>query len=164
MAIAGANYREGIAYSPDGAMYVTPTGNASITGGTGAFDTLSLNGLGAITSGTYTPTLTNTTNVAASTAQVCQYMRVGNVVTVSGRVDIDPTTASIATALNMSLPIASNFGASTDLGGTAVCGAVASYSAEILSDSAADNALLRFICGTDVANRSWFFTFTYRII
>ena len=34
MTIAGATYREGVAYSPDGAMYVTPTGTASITAGT----------------------------------------------------------------------------------------------------------------------------------
>lgn len=34
MTISGATYREGIAFSPDGAMYVTPTGSASITGGT----------------------------------------------------------------------------------------------------------------------------------
>lgn len=33
MTISGAVYREGVAYSPDGAMYVTPTGSASITGG-----------------------------------------------------------------------------------------------------------------------------------
>jgi hypothetical protein len=32
--IANAVYREGVAFSPDGAMYVTPTGTASITGGT----------------------------------------------------------------------------------------------------------------------------------
>src|SRR5438093_13362661 len=32
--------------------------------------------------GTYTPTLTNSVNVAASTAYVCQYLRVGAVVTV----------------------------------------------------------------------------------
>lgn len=34
MTIANAVYREGVAFSPDGAMYVTPTGTASITGGT----------------------------------------------------------------------------------------------------------------------------------
>jgi hypothetical protein len=36
--IANAVYREGVAFSPDGAMYVTPTGTASITGGTANFD------------------------------------------------------------------------------------------------------------------------------
>ena len=33
MTIAGATYREGVALSPDGAVYVTPTGTASITSG-----------------------------------------------------------------------------------------------------------------------------------
>src|SRR3990167_10996405 len=66
---------------------------------------------------TYTPTLTNVFNVAASTAYACQYMRVGNVVTVSGQVDIDPTAASTYTELDISLPIASAFTATNQLGG-----------------------------------------------
>src|SRR5688500_4743620 len=39
--------------------------------------------LPVLTSGTYTPTLTNTTNLDGSTAYECQYLRVGNTVTVS---------------------------------------------------------------------------------
>jgi hypothetical protein len=73
--------------------------------------------IGWLLSGTYTPTLTNTTNVAASTAFTCQYMRVGNVVTVSGRVSIDPTSTG-NTKLEMSLPIASNFAAIEQAGGS----------------------------------------------
>src|SRR5438552_1367658 len=37
-------------------------------------------------SGSYTPRLTNVANLSASTAYTCQWMRVGNTVTVSGKV------------------------------------------------------------------------------
>lgn len=70
-----------------------------------------------VRSGTYTPTLTNVTNIAASTAYVCQWLRVGNVVTVSGKVDIDPTSAG-ATELGLSLPVASNFTSNEQCGGS----------------------------------------------
>jgi hypothetical protein len=81
-----------------------------------------ISNLPVLASGTYTPTLSNTTNIAASAAFVCQYQRVGNVVTVSGRVNITPTAASVASELGISLPIAS-----TGLSGTldGVAGAAA---------------------------------------
>ncbi len=70
-------------------------------------------------SGTYTPTLTAVTNVAGLTAYSCQFMRVGNVVTVSGRIGVDPTSTG-QTVFGVSLPIGSNIGAITDIGGVAV--------------------------------------------
>jgi hypothetical protein len=66
--------------------------------------------------GTYTPTLTNSTNVAASVCDIVNYMRVGNQVTVNGVVEVD-TTAVGAFVLYMSLPIASNFTAVADANG-----------------------------------------------
>lgn len=116
-----------------------------------------------IASGTYTPTLTNTSNISASTAYVCQYSRVGSVVTVSGKVDIDPTATLTSTVLGISLPSASNFSAEENLGGTAFCPTVASLGAAIFADSANDRATLKFIT-TDINNNSMFFSFTYRII
>lgn len=115
---------------------------------------------GNVFSGTYTPTLTNTTNVAASTAYVCQYMRVGNVVTVSGRVDIDPT-ATGGTELRMTLPIASAMTLDYQVSGT--FSSSNSNGGQISAETTADIA--RFIfSATDVANRGYYFTFTYRII
>lgn len=113
--------------------------------------------------GTYTPTLSNTTNVASSTASVCHYMRVGSVVTVSGAVTID-VTAATATLLGMSLPIASNFSASTQLGGVASTydGVAVNEVAEIIGDSTNDRASIRFYAVATTA-RTWRFTFTYVI-
>lgn len=116
-----------------------------------------------IISGTYTPTLTNVLNVSSSTAYLCQYMRVGSVVTVSGKYDITPTAAASTTRLGISLPIASNFAAGQDLGGVAASVAIASEVGGIIADTTNDRAQVNFITTTTTAN-SMYFTFTYRII
>jgi len=115
------------------------------------------------TSNSYTPTLTNVANIAASTAYLCYYTRIGNVVTVSGRVDIDPTVATISTQLGISLPIPTSF-SGEDLFGIATSPSVQGYSAAIFADATNDRAQLQFVVGTDVANRGWYFTFTYIIL
>jgi hypothetical protein len=140
------------------------TGTASITGGSGAFDTLSLNGLGAVTSGTYTPTLTAVSNVAASTAYACQYMRVGNVVTVSGIADIDPTTGTTTTRIGISLPVASNFTGQQNLGGTGAGGTPPTMYGNLRGDTTNDRADLYFTSDAGAANTTWLFHFTYVVM
>ncbi len=114
-------------------------------------------------SGTYTPTLTNVANITASTAYSCQYTRVGNMVTVSGKVDIDPMLTATLTDLRISLPIASALVNDNELAGTGVAGAIAGYSASVLGDATNDAAILRFM-GSDINNNSWYFTFLYRVL
>lgn len=117
-----------------------------------------------ISSGTYTPTLTNVSNLDGSTAYLCQYMRVGSVVTVSGRVDVNPTLAN-SINLGISLPIASNFGAATgaDCGGAAANSGATMETAAIYGDDANNRANLTKTTAL-VADHSMFFSFTYRII
>jgi hypothetical protein len=115
-----------------------------------------------LASGVYTPTLTNSVNVAASTAYECQYMRVGSTVTVSGKADVDPTAAA-DTQLGISLPIASNFGAIEDCSGVTAAFAVAGQSGVIQADTANDRAIMRWLA-VNLANQNMFFTFTYQII
>ena len=112
--------------------------------------------------GKYTPTLTGVTNVGASTAYECQFSRVGNVVTVSGKVDVDPTAAG-ATELGISLPFASNFGAIEDCGGAAFATGVAGQGAAVNADAANDRARMQWVA-VDVTNQAMFFSFTYEII
>jgi hypothetical protein len=123
--------------------------------------TFSGNPNGTILSGTYTPTLTAVTNVAASVAQPCFYLRVGNQVYVWGYCSIDPTLAA-ATSLGISLPIASNFGTFTDAEGT---GASASFTqcGYILADTTNDRVQLDFLAA-NLANAGWGFNFAYTII
>lgn len=113
--------------------------------------------------GTYTPTLTNVANLDASTAYACQYMRVGNTVTVSGRVDIDPTLAATITQMRMSLPVASNFTANNECGGTAAASSIAGQVAAIRADAANNEAELVYR-SADVTNQAMFFSFTYTVI
>ena len=115
-----------------------------------------------LASGTYTPTLTNVTNISASTAYVCQYMRVGSVVTVSGKVDID-ATAGGAIELGMSLPIASDFSAEENCGGLAICETANEDTIAIFADSTNDRATFQSNKG-GASNHGHHFTFTYRII
>lgn len=113
--------------------------------------------------GTYTPTLTNVANVSASTAYVCMYMRVGNVVTVSGRIDIDPTVTATGTQLGISLPVASNFTSTDQSGGTAAATAIAGQSAAIRSDATNDRAELIYNA-VDITNQPMYFSFTYQVL
>ena len=62
-----------------------------------------------ISTGSYTPTVSAGTNVAATTALNTQYLRVADVVTVSGQCDIDPISLAATTTFGVSLPIASDF-------------------------------------------------------
>src|SRR3990167_4879975 len=113
-------------------------------------------------SGVYTPTLFNVTNVAASTAYECQWQRAGNTVTVSGRVDIDPTAAApTATELGISLPVASALTAATQLAGIAWSLNVSSQGGPVLADTVNDRASYQYLAQS-AANAANFFIFTYQ--
>jgi hypothetical protein len=119
-----------------------------------------------LASGTYTPTLTGVTNVASTTAFTCQYMRVGNTVTVSGKVTITPTSNNTLTVLGVSLPIASNFAAEENCGGLAHTlnnTTNAQHGASIYADATNDRATFNYYETNGVAD-DFTFTFTYRII
>lgn len=111
--------------------------------------------------GDYTPTLFNTTNVAASTAYQCSWFRVRNKVFVFGLVDIDVTLGA-ATELRMSLPIASNLTAGSDLTGTAASNAAAGLSIGIAAHPSTDRASFLFTA-TSLTNNTYAFTFSYTV-
>lgn len=118
-----------------------------------------------VPSGVYTPTLYNTTNVAASTAYECQWGRMGNFVIVSGKVAIDPTNDDINTVLGISLPIASNLANSQQVAGTSVQDEVNGYQAagRITGDTTNDRALLTYKPNL-TSNQVHIFVFTYQVI
>jgi hypothetical protein len=58
-----------------------------------------------VTSGTYTPTLTNQTNVSASSVGTAIYTRNGNVIHVAMSVNITPTASPSNTVLYFTLPV-----------------------------------------------------------
>jgi len=118
---------------------------------------------GNLYSSTYTPTLTNSTNVAASTTGSCQFMRVGNVVTVSGQLSVDPTLAAVLTIIFISLPVASTFTSGRSAAGSAA--SVSNIYGEvggILADTSGNRMELRLL-PTSAANQSYSFHATYLI-
>jgi len=131
---------------------------------TGVGLTNSLSVAGALDWGTYTPTLTNTANVSASTARLCQYMRVGNVVTVSGVFDVDPSSSSTLTKVGMSLPVASDFTSGYEMGGTATRASTDTLNGTITADTVNDRALIQWYTGGSVVNQTFVFHFTYLIV
>lgn len=116
-----------------------------------------------LSAGTYSPTLTNVTNIAASALNygAFQYLRVGNQVTVSGLVDIDPTVGANQTTLRLSLPVASNFTALGQCAGVGVEWA-AGQRGTISADTANDLAELDFVA-SDADLRGWGIHFTYTV-
>jgi hypothetical protein len=137
-----------------------------ISSGTGVVEDLTpaeVRSILGLAYGTYTPTLTNVANLDASTAYECQYLKVGNTVVVSGKVDLDPTTTLTSTQLGISLPVASNIGSLQDVGGVAFASGVVSQGASILGDVSNDRAQLQFIC-SDVTNQAMYFIFSYQVI
>jgi hypothetical protein len=116
---------------------------------------------GNVFSGTYTPTLTNSTNISSSTAEVCQYMRVGNVVTVSIRVTIQPTATGGIT-LRISLPVASTFSSFGNAAGT--CSSTTNnISGAMLADTAG-NQLSLIANATTTASTAVYAHATYRVL
>lgn len=116
-----------------------------------------------ITSGTYTPTLTNGANVTGSTAHALQYLRVGSTVTVSGMVEINVTAGGpLNTELEMSLPVASNFAASNNAGGAGASESNAE-GVGIYADAADDRVRFNWAPAAS-GNRIIRFSFTYQVL
>lgn len=113
-------------------------------------------------SGFYTPTLFNTTNISASTAYTCQWLRVGNSITVSGKVDVTPS-ATVDTVLGISLPMASALSAQEQCAGTAAATQAAGEVAAVVGDTVNDRAKMMWVA-TVTFNHNMFFTFTYAVL
>jgi hypothetical protein len=113
-------------------------------------------------SGVYTPTISNTTNVAASTMRQAFFTKVNNVVTVYGTIEIDPTSGAAATSFNLSLPIASNLATSYDLSGV---GVVYYTPVRIEGDSPNDKAAFSIPPGTATpdSNQAMYYSFSYTV-
>jgi hypothetical protein len=117
--------------------------------------------------GSYTPTTTIVTNFAGAgdvVPYVTRWFRVGDMVTVFGRVDVTPTASGADTGFRMSLPIASNFANTSQLAGSAA----SIYPSQerpvgIFSNQTFDEADFRWVAN-DTNGHPLFFQFSYPII
>lgn len=111
--------------------------------------------------GAFTIAFTNTTNIAASAAVASNYFRIGDRVYVYGTFTVDPTAAAPTTsALDMSLPVASNFTATSDAYGVVNCGAIPADNGEISAVVASDLARFNFQASS-AANRQCSVVYSY---
>lgn len=139
-----------------------------VLGGVSAsFDTLAelaaaIAALPTFASGVWTPTTVNVTNAAASTGYEGQYLRVGNTVTCSVKIDATPTAGESECVIGIPLPIASNLGDESD------CVGAGAYpgdgvSCAIRGDATNNRAELAWVQASTTA-RTFFCTFTYQVI
>lgn len=127
-------------------------------GGCGASSTT-----GEICSGTYTATLTNGANVAASTFASAKYYRVGNLVTVIMRLNVDPTTSGNLTEVGLSLPIASNLASVGDCVGISAHAETISARNYIDADTSNDRCVFHFTPSYG-SNEAVFPMFSYEVL
>lgn len=143
--------------TPINAFKITQTGAATFSGNISAAN---------LTSGTYTPTLTNGANVASSTAYNAQYIRVGNVVTVWGTMNIDAISDTTPTVIGISVPIASNFANITDLNGycnPSLANGADNARAQVYANTSSDYAEFSFT-SPSASDFKYSFSFTYEIL
>ena len=141
---------------------VTVDQKGHITAGSTSITMSEMSDLPTIASGVYTPTLTNVTNLDSSATHPCKYIRIGSIVTVTGMIDVDPTTTGVVCQIAITLPIASNLGSYEDLQGVAT-NYTPTETGMFYGDITNDRADLYFLANS-TANHSISFTFTYKII
>ena len=122
-------------------------------------------GISEATAGTYTPTISSTTNLdSSSVADVFNYVRIGDMVTVSGFLLLNPTTTDTLTELHLALPIASDFTTGYELGGivnTTVSNDFVGGNAS--ADTVNNNAYVSYKTKT-AGSHSLFVQFTYKVV
>lgn len=116
-----------------------------------------------LTAGTYTPTLTNTTNVTSSTPRLTSWSRLGDIVTVYGSLDVT-TTLAVATELQITLPVASNLATAFDLNGIGQASSAIATNAVLLADTGTDRARLTFIGLSIGGAGTIYFSFQYQVL
>jgi len=133
------------------------------TGAATFSSTLGINGVSdSVKGGTYTPTASNTGNLTSVAPQVCQFIRVGNIVNVSGVINIQPTIAG-GVFFDISLPVfGGNFTNFTQTGGNGVTNVI--YDSYTINSSAGSTRVSFNGNSTYPAAHSLYFTFQYIIL
>ena len=119
---------------------------------------------GNLAQGTYTPTITYVTNCNTNFLFECYWTRVGDVVTVSGRISVSAISGSSNTEFSIDLPITSAFPSIVNVAGT-FASQLAGFPASgaVLGDTTNKRALFRVVPNT-TNTIPYSFTFSYRVL
>ena len=159
-------FRTSNAAAPADWLTIGPAGGLTLHSPAFASAMLTTNATGALqatgySSGDYVPTITKVANVTTTALPDGFYVRIGTVVTVGGSVSVTATEASTTATIDISLPVASNLTATTDLRGSFVSTIEAVWYP--ISGNTSGN-LARVSWPPDVATaRTYQFQFMYRI-
>lgn len=116
---------------------------------------------GVIASGTYTPIGTIINNLSSLSDLSARYIRIGNIVHVSGRALIDPVATGV-TSFRITLPVASDFTADNHCDGV-VASASSNAGGQVHADTVNNQAQISIL---EVATGGHFigYEFTYQIL
>jgi hypothetical protein len=134
---------------------VTRVGNTISFPGGGAGITLAY--------GSYTPTVSSTTNVTTYTLYALKYTRVGDQVTVSGQIDAQAAAANTPTFIRISIPIANsgNFTSRRDANG--VINSEAYYGAGVIYGLGATQTVEMSLQAPGLLLKDYHFIYTYSV-
>lgn len=119
--------------------------------------------LAEIYSGIYTATVTGVTNCTGTATTNCQYMKVGNVVTVSGRFFVQATVINAFTEANISLPISSDITSPEQCGGTAMHNNGTTMFMASIRGNVSTNVADIYLSPSNTSNNVYYFHFTYQV-
>lgn len=119
--------------------------------------------LASIVSGVYTPTLGGLANVSSSTSNTAHYTRNGDIVTVSGYMEITATAATTTTQVSISLPVAL---IDSVVGFRRASGLLNSYQFDIsgyIQSSTSQNYVVAYFKSVDTNPTAIHYMFTYKL-
>lgn len=126
-----------------------------------------LDGLSGLISGTYTPTISNIANATSLAATDAQYLRVGDVVTVSGKFTLTTTDAT-TTTVELTLPVASTFTQDYEAAGVVFIaqpgGSPVQSTAKVFSQNTGTKARVEWRANVTSGSVTGYYTYTYQVI
>lgn len=117
-----------------------------------------------VESGTWAPTVTEVANTESNTAAGGKYMRIGNIVHCTIQLTADPSMDATLTQVALTLPIASDIGAVTDVTGVANRDtSVADAAGVVIGDATLNQAVVSWV-STGTSNEVLSCSFMYRVL
>lgn len=148
-ALTSANIWIGNASNIATAVAITGDATISNTGaigiGAGKLTSTMLDGV-TLVSGTYSPTLTASTNVSAGSIDAAFYIRIGSIVMVSIQAQIDTVSAGLVSQILLTLPVASDLTSANDVAGNGVAqgNIIGAQAGMVYGEPTSDKALYNF--------------------